>query len=117
MDARRLALLLPVVCVGAVFAHVMFVLQVLGRRGGVGVHLTGQQGHFRHLFQHHGVVDGLGRIFAPGEGTVAVADDPRHRYRVDAPVGEGIDDDLAGVLLVVLVQLLMVRWRAQGTAP
>lgn len=34
MDARRLALLLPVVCVGAVFAHVMFVLQVLGRRGG-----------------------------------------------------------------------------------
>ena len=92
----------------------MFVLQVLGRRGGVGVHLTGQQGHFGYFFQHHGMVDGLGRVLTPGEGAVAVADDARHSHRVNAPAGESLDDDLAGVLLVVLVQFFFCQVTGTG---
>ena len=96
------------------FAHVMFILQVLGGRGGAGVHLAGQQGHFGNFFQHHGVVDGLGRILAPGKGTVAVADDPRHRHRIDLAAGEGFNNDFAGVFLVILVQLFFGQVAGAG---
>ena len=75
------------------FAHVMFVLQVLGCRGSAGVYLTGQQGHFGHFFQYYGVVDGMGRILAPGEGAVAVADNSRDGGGVQAPVLECLDNE------------------------
>ena len=53
------------------------------------------------------MVDGLGRVLAPGEGAVAVADDRGHGDGVDAAFLEGLDDDVAGVELIALVQLLL----------
>ena len=77
------------------------------RRGlGIGVDGQGQNCHLCDFFQHNGVVDGLRGVPAPGEGAVAGAEHAGHIHRVDAAVLERLDNDLAGVLLVILVDFL-----------
>ena len=81
----------------------MLVQYMLGRRLGAGVDGQGQNGHLGHLLQHGGVVDGLGGILAPGKRPVAGAQHGGHMHRVDAAPGEGLQNHLAGVPLVILV--------------
>ena len=96
MEWHGLSEALAIVGVGAVFAKIMFVLHVLRRGDGVRVQLAGQQRHFGDLLQHGGVVNRLGRVFAPCKRPVAVAKHPRHRRRVQPAAAEGLDNDLAG---------------------
>lgn len=83
----------------------MLVQHMLRRGQGTGVDGQGQDRHAGNLLEHNGVVYGLRGIFAPGEGAVAGAEHTGHIQRVDAAGFERLDDDLAGVLLVVLVNL------------
>ena len=84
----------------------MFVQHMLRRGQGTGVDGQGQDRHAGDLLEHNGVVYGLRGILAPGEGAVAGAEHTGHIQRVDAAGFERLDDDLAGVLLVILVDFL-----------
>ena len=77
-----------------------------GRGGGVGVDLHGVEGHAGDLLQHHGMVHGLRRVLAPGEGAVVAADHAGHMHGVDVSGLEGLHDDHAGVVLVARIDLL-----------
>ena len=68
--------------------------------------VRGQDRHAGDLLEHNGVVYSLRGILAPGEGAVAGAEHTGHMQRVDAAGFERLDDDLAGVLLVILVDFL-----------
>ena len=48
-------------------AQEMLVADVLGQRAGGGVERARHQRHFGQLLQHHGVVDGVRAVLAPGE--------------------------------------------------
>ena len=77
------------------------------RRGqGTGIDGQGQDRHAGDLLEHNGVVYGLRGILAPGEGAVAGAEHTGYIQRIDAAGFERLDDDLAGVLLVILVDFL-----------
>ena len=89
----------------------MLALEVLlqhmrGRGGGGTVYLHGVEGHAGDLLQHHGMVHGLRRVLAPGEGAVVAADHAGHMHGVDIAGFEGLHDDHAGVVLVARVNLL-----------
>ena len=86
-------------------SEVVFILDALGGGGGGGPHLPGEQGHLRHLLQHHRMVHRLGRVFAPGEGPVAGTDHAGDGGGLDAPLLESLDDNYARVFLVILLQL------------
>ena len=51
------------------------------------------------------MVHRLGGVLAPGEGAVAGTDHAGDGGGLDAPLPEGLYDDFAGVLLIVLLQL------------
>ena len=86
-------------------AQEMLVQHMLGRGLGGRVDGQGQDRHFRDLLQHSGVVDGLRSVTPPSEGAVAGAEHTGHVSRVDASLFKCLDDDFAGVFLVVLVDL------------
>ena len=62
-------------------------------------------GHRRHRFERDGIRGGLGRTGAPGERTVRHDEDRRHLERVEGEAVERLDDHVAGLALVVAVDL------------
>ena len=95
-------------------AQEVLVLDVLGRRRGVTLDLTGVDRHLADLLQHDRMIHGLGGILAPGEGAMGGADDTRGVQGLDLAPGQLLDDDLAGVLLVVLVDFLSSEMTGAG---
>lgn len=63
------------------------------------------------------VVDGLGGILAPGKRPVAGAQHGGHMHRVDAAPGEGLQNHLAGVPLVILVNFFGRQLPRAGHGP
>ena len=106
---------LAVVGVGAMLAQEVLILDILGSRSGIPLNLTGVHCHLGDFLQYHSVVHSLGRALAPGEGAMAGADDTGGVQGLDAALGQFFDDDLAGVLLIVLVDLL--GGEMTGTGP
>ena len=98
-------------------AGIVLILNALGGGGGVGIHLAGEDRHFCDLLQNDRVVDGLGRVPAPGEGAVAVADHGGDRHGIDAPVAEALHDGMPGVALVARVQLRLRQMAGAGDRP
>ena len=82
----------------------MLILDHLRSRSYAGLQGLGAVRHLRYLFQNDRVVHGVGRVGAPGEGAVVRAEHARDVHRVLTL--EGLDDDKAGVLLVLAVNLL-----------
>ena len=87
-------------------AQEVLILDVLGCGSSVTLDLTGIHRHLGDFLQHHSVVHSLGRALTPGEGAMAGAHDTGGMQRLDAALGQLFDDDLAGILLVVLVDFL-----------
>ena len=92
-------------------AQEMFVLDALGSGSGVRIDLKGQERHLRDFLQNDGMVHRLRGILAPGERAVARANHTGNMHGLDVPAMERFDNHLAGVLLIVLVDLLL-RQRA-----
>ncbi len=85
-------IVLTVVGGGAVFAEVVFVEEVLGERGGVGVEGEGVEGHAGAHFEGDGVIESGEGVGAPCEGGVAVLEDAGDGGGVELEVVEGFDD-------------------------
>src|SRR5699024_10532813 len=66
--ALPLLFVLAVIGLGAMLALVVFVQNVLGRRGGVAVNKAGQGRHLGDLIKHNGMVNSLGRILPQVKG-------------------------------------------------
>ena len=92
----------------------MLVQHMLRGRGGVGVDGQGQNRHLCHFFQHDRVVDRLCRILAPSKGAVAGAEHTGHMHGVNAALGKGFQNHLAGILLVVLIDFFRGQFPCAG---
>ncbi len=67
-------------------AEIVFVLDVLGGGHHAGANLTGEDGHFGHLLQHHRMI----YVLPPGEGAVAGANHTGYGGGLDAPLTKGV---------------------------
>ena len=61
---------LAVIGVGAMLAQEVLVGDVLRKAGLIGAQHQSPHGHLGKLFKNHGIVHGIGRVLAPGEGTM-----------------------------------------------
>ncbi len=105
---------LAVVGVGAVFAEVVFVEDVLGERGEVGVEEEGIEGDAGAHFEGDAVVEGVLGGGAPGEGGVVVLEDGGEVEGVEVLLAEGIGDGVAGVGFVVVGDFCGGEGAAEG---
>ena len=61
--------------------------------------------HLCHFLKYNRIMNRLRSILAPGERSVIRAEHCRYVYRIDASLLEGLNDDKAGILLVLAIDL------------
>ena len=91
---------LAVVGPGAVLAEIVFIQQLLLHGPQTRCQRHGVEVHKSALLQHHGVVDCVEGVRAPGEGSVAVDQNGGNLHGVNVPLLKGLDDDIAGLQLI-----------------
>ena len=92
----------------------MLVLESRGCGGGRGVYLKRQRAHLCHLFKDYRIINSLCCVLAPGERSVALADNARN---IDgALVCKGLYDSLAGVVLIAVLYLGLAKGPCTGYA-
>ena len=117
MQANHQGSVLSIVSICAMLAEEMLIADGVGCGLNFGIDQLGLEGHLGDLFENDCVVDGVGGILAPGEGTMVAAEHAGGMHGVDAQFFEGFDDDQAGVLLIFAADFPLVRLRAQGMGP
>lgn len=68
--------------------------------------LAREQPHIGTLLKHHGVVDGIGGIFTLGKRAVRMNQYRRDLRRIQTALFKGFNNHLAGLILVLSVNLL-----------
>ena len=98
-------LVLSVISICTMLTVIVFILQLLRCRLDSRVDGLGTVCHFGNLFEDNSIVNSLMRIFAPGERSVVLAKNGRNGFYIFSHPFELIDDQMAGVFLVCLVNL------------
>ena len=102
-------LVLSVISICTMLTVIVFILQLLRCRLDSRVDGLGTVCHFGNLFEDNSIVNSLMRIFAPGERSVVLAKNGRNGFYIFSHPFELIDDQMAGVFLVCLVNLFFCQ--------
>lgn len=91
---------LAVIGIHPMLAQIVLVEQLLLHNRKLWRELAREQAHIGALFQHHGIVNRIGRVFTPGERAVGVDQHRRDLHRAEIALLESFDDHFTRLVFV-----------------